>query len=177
MNDTASFIRKRWPVLVLVAVLASAATLAGVAAERYTSTTAFCVGCHSMTWPYEEVRSGPHYGNLGVNPECGDCHLPPEPVARMKAHVVSGVRDIISEMRGVISTREDFLEKRAELAERARENLRAWDSSPCRSCHTDPRPRSEMGRAMHERIKGSKGGEATCVDCHRRVGHRPLRKP
>ncbi len=137
--------------------------------ERHLSSTQFCVSCHSMTYPYEDLKRSVHYGRLGIDPECGDCHLPPEPYRRVKVHILSGIRSMIGEYRLDISTREAYDEHRARLNERAREDIRSWSSSPCKGCHKGPRPDSEYGREAHKTMQ-PKG--LTCIDCHRGIYHK-----
>lgn len=156
---------------VVVAVVVFAATVAGFRAERYFSSTRFCVGCHSMTYVYEETRRSSHFGPLGLDPECGDCHLPARPLARLWVHASAGARDVARELAGGFSTAEEFASARAGLAHRARVDLRRWDSGPCRSCHANPRPASEFARLMHDRMDT---GDWTCIDCHQNLVHKPV---
>lgn len=44
--------------------------------EHALSRTEFCVSCHSQTYPYEELKKSSHYGALGADPGCKDCHVP-----------------------------------------------------------------------------------------------------
>lgn len=46
---------------------------------KVTSTTEFCVSCHSMQPVYEEYKQSVHFQNAsGVRAECHDCHIPPD---------------------------------------------------------------------------------------------------
>lgn len=155
-------------IILVTAVVVSALTLTGVAAERYFSSTAFCTKCHSMTFPYQDIKRSVHYGRLGINPECGDCHLPPGFARRMVVHAVDGIRDTISEARHDLSTREYYEVYRDEFKKKAVRAIRGWNSSPCRSCHKTPKPRSESGRASHRAMAA---GNATCIDCHQGIFH------
>ncbi|MBI5903434.1 MAG: NapC/NirT family cytochrome c [Deltaproteobacteria bacterium] len=145
-----------------------AAAYAVFSAERYFSSTGFCLSCHSMSYPYEALKRSRHYGTLGINPECRDCHFPPWFPQKVKTHIVEGVRDIISEFRYDLGTKEAFDAHREEFAARARESIRSWDSASCRTCHKAPKPSTEFGRAAHASMKS---GKATCVDCHRNIFH------
>ena len=136
--------------------------------ERHISSTSFCISCHSMTYPYEDLKNSAHYGRLGINPECGDCHLPPEPFRKLRVHISSGIRSAIAEYRFDLSTREDYDEHRARLAKRAREDIRSWSSSPCKGCHKAPRPETEYGIQAHKTMQAKR---LTCVDCHRGIFH------
>ncbi|MEE9614555.1 MAG: NapC/NirT family cytochrome c, partial [Thermodesulfobacteriota bacterium] len=77
--------------VIVVAAVGAAAVFAFIEAERYSSTTAFCTMCHSMSFPAAELKGSSHFAALGADPECGDCHLPPDFIGRMRAHIVSGV--------------------------------------------------------------------------------------
>ena len=44
--------------------------------EAALSTEEFCTSCHSMTYTQKELKESTHYGALGVNPGCKDCHIP-----------------------------------------------------------------------------------------------------
>ena len=42
-----------------------------------TSAEEFCVGCHSMQTPFNELKQTVHWkNNSGVRATCPDCHLP-----------------------------------------------------------------------------------------------------
>lgn len=164
------YLRANAFVIVVTAVVVLAGYRAVVSAERYFSSASFCVSCHSMTYPYEGLKRSAHWGPRGINPGCGDCHFPPRFIGKIKVHITAGIRDTVSQIRLELGTKEAFDRHKKEFAEKARETLRSWDSSPCRACHKDPKPRSDFGRAAHERL--SKGG-VTCVDCHQGIFHEP----
>lgn len=45
---------------------------------HYTSSTEFCLSCHSMRISGEEYKTSMHFRNAsGVRAECKDCHIPP----------------------------------------------------------------------------------------------------
>lgn len=142
-------------------------------AERFLSSTQFCASCHSMSYPYEELKTSGHYGRLGINPECGDCHLPPDLLGRLRAHVETGIKDLYGEFTRNISTPEKFNRHKERLAASAVEKIKRWDSSPCRACHKDPKPRSVSGQNSHILLKE---GKKTCVDCHRQIHYQAVDK-
>lgn len=151
-----------------VAVVVFFATVVGFRAETYFSSTGFCVKCHSMRYVYEELEGDAHFGPPGVDPECGDCHLPAGALPRMWAHVEAGVRDVIAEVLHDYSTLDAFNERRAELAHRARVDLWNWRSSPCKTCHKNPRGRSAAGRSIH---RGRGDEDLNCIECHQGITH------
>ena len=44
--------------------------------EATVSRTEFCSSCHSEIYPYEELKKSSHWGALGADPGCKDCHVP-----------------------------------------------------------------------------------------------------
>jgi nitrate/TMAO reductase-like tetraheme cytochrome c subunit len=165
------FAIKTKAVVVITAVVVIVSGAAAMRMEKYFSSTPFCTSCHSMGYAYEDLKRSVHYGRLGIDPGCGDCHFPPDFYGKIKVHIVEGLRDTISEFRLDLSTREAFESYRASFAEKARETIRSWDSSPCRACHKGPRPRSEYGRKAHREMDSS---GRTCVDCHQGIFHARL---
>ena len=62
--------------LILGAVVAVGTIAVVFGGEAAISRTEFCVSCHSETFPYEELKKSSHYGALGADPGCKDCHVP-----------------------------------------------------------------------------------------------------
>lgn len=139
-----------------------------VGGEKLLSSNAACLSCHSMSYNAKELKESTHFGAVGVNPECQDCHLPPQFLKRVESHVVDGIRAVIGEMQHDLSTKEGFDKHRAQYAHNARMNLKKWDSASCRTCHKDPRPSSDEAAAQHKRMK-TEG--KTCIDCHQNLVH------
>lgn len=142
--------------------------------EAAVSTKSFCTSCHSMSYPAGELKDSPHYGALGVDPGCKDCHIPQglENLHRaVWTHIVDGGRDLYMEMTLDLSDREKFEKRRLEMAHRARMNMKKQDSLTCRSCHKNPRPFVEEGQLAHRKME-TEG--ATCIDCHQNLVHREV---
>ena len=96
--------------------------------EAAISRTEFCTSCHSETYPYEELKKSSHWGALGADPGCKDCHVPQGFSNFHKAiytHVVDGVPFLIKEFTTDYSTVEKFDEHRPEAAYRARISSRS----------------------------------------------------
>lgn len=159
-------------------LLGAAGALALLAAlfggEAAVSTTEFCVSCHSMSYPAEELKKSSHYGALGVNPGCKDCHIP-QGLANfhlaIATHVVDGARELILEFKNDYSDIKKFDTRRPEMAHDARMNLKRWDSVTCRACHKDPQPPGADARAAHDKMRTQK---ATCIDCHQNLVHKEV---
>lgn len=152
----------------LLGILLVAVVFGGEAAL---STEEFCTSCHSMTYPQEELRQSTHYGALGVNPGCKDCHIP-QGIENfhlaVATHVIDGARELYLELVNDYSTLEKFNERRLEMAHDARMNLKKWDSVTCRTCHKKPAPPGEDAQAAHKKME-TEG--ATCIDCHQNLVH------
>lgn len=139
--------------------------------EAALSTDEFCTSCHSMTYPQEELKGSTHYGALGVNPGCKDCHIPQgfrNFHLAVYTHVVDGARELWLELVNDYSTLEKFNERRLIMAHDARMNLKKWDSVTCRDCHKHPDPPGEDAQAAHKKMETH---GATCIDCHQNLVH------
>lgn len=152
----------------LVGIVLVAVVFGGEAAL---STEEFCTSCHSMSYPQEELKKSSHYGALGVNPGCKDCHIPQgfeNFHLAVATHVVDGARELYLELVNDYSTLEKFNERRLIMAHDARMNLKKWDSITCRTCHKNPDPPGEGAQAAHKKMV-TEG--ATCIDCHQNLVH------
>lgn len=168
MAKTGGFLKNNWKVIIGAAVITLIVSFGSIGVERELSTTSFCTSCHSMTYPYEELKESTHYGALGMNPGCGDCHLPPQFYLRVESHIVDGARELLAQFTHDYSTKEKFDERRAINAHMARMNLRKWDSASCRVCHKKPKPSTDEAEAAHKKME-TEG--ATCIDCHQNLVH------
>jgi cytochrome c-type protein NapC len=124
-----------------------------------------------MTYPQKELKQSTHYGALGANPGCKDCHIPQgfkNFHLALYTHAVDGARELYLEMMNDYSTLEKFNERRLIMAHDARMNLKKWDSVTCRDCHRDPNPPGADAKEAHEKLK-TEG--ATCIDCHQNLVH------
>ncbi|MBI5235386.1 MAG: NapC/NirT family cytochrome c [Deltaproteobacteria bacterium] len=166
-----SFIKDRLLLVVATSVVTLVFVYAVASVERHISSYSFCVSCHSMTFPDAETKRSRHYGTLGVNPECQDCHLPPGFVNRVMAHVFDGLKDSYGHFTMDLSTVEKFDDNRAELAHTARIRLKKTDSAPCRVCHKNPQPGTQYARDKH---KLTESGVYTCIDCHQNLVHKAV---
>lgn len=144
--------------------------------EAALSTEEFCTSCHSMTYTQKELKDSTHYGALGVNPSCKDCHIPQgfkNFHLALYTHAVDGARELYLEMKNDYSTLEKFNERRLIMAHDARMNLKKWDSVTCRDCHKNPNPPGADAQEAHKKLK-TEG--ATCIDCHQNLVHEEVAK-
>ncbi len=143
-------------------------------ALEFTNTETFCTGCHEMRHNvYEELQSTIHFSNRsGVRAKCSDCHVPHNWTDKM-ARKMQASKEVWGKIFGTINTREKFLAKRRELAEREWTRLKANDSLECRNCHDfeymDFTWQSTRASDQHSTALAS--GEKTCIDCHKGIAH------
>ena len=169
--------KRRGLKLLVVGILLGAGALYGAHwSLRATSTTGFCVSCHSMEQPKLEWQGSKHFSNkYGIQAGCADCHIPHDSdwnYAWTKA--TTGLQDVFAEMRGGMPDKAAFEAKRGELAKQVWARMKADDSATCRQCHTpgamDLFAQSEKAAERHRAARES--GE-TCIDCHRGIAHFP----
>lgn len=142
--------------------------------EAALSTTAFCTSCHSMSYPAKELRKSSHYGALGMDPGCKDCHIPrglSNFHLAVWEHVVSGTRDLMHEFTYDYSDIKKFNKRRLQMAHFARLRMKARDSLTCRTCHKNTRPPGKSPKAAHKKME-TEG--ATCIDCHQNLVHKEV---
>ena len=140
-----------------------------------TNTERFCTTCHEMRVNvYEELQPTIHFTNRsGVRAKCSDCHVPHDWTDKI-ARKMEASKEVWGWIFGTINTREKFLDKRLELAQREWSRLRANDSLECRNCHDydsmDFTRQSRRGAQAHSTALDT--GEKTCIDCHQGIAHR-----
>lgn len=157
----------------LIGILAGGLLLAGFNGfTAYTNTTEFCLTCHEMEIPYQELQQTIHYNNpSGVRAECSDCHVPQQQPAKLLAKI-QALDDIYGHIMGTIDTPEKYEAKRLAMAEVVWQRMEETGSRECRSCHSfesmdfdeqAKRPRRKHPQAMER-------GQ-TCVECHKGIAH------
>ena len=148
-------------------------------AMELTNTERFCIGCHEMRDNvYQEIQPTIHFTNRsGVRAICSDCHVPHDWTHKM-ARKMQASKEVWGWIFGTIRTREKFLAKRRELAEREWARFKANDSLECRNCHEfqamDFTRQSKRGADAHSTAlaAGRNAGDKTCIDCHKGIAHR-----
>ncbi len=169
-----SCIKKPVGAVVLGAIAMACLIVAIVGGEAVLSSTTFCVSCHSMSYPAEELQESDHYGALGANPECKDCHIPQGWAnfhLAVQTHLVDGARELVLEFTNDYSDIKKFNKLRLQMAHHARLNMKRWDSVTCRACHKDPRPPGNDAREAHAKMESD---GATCIDCHQNLVHKEV---
>jgi cytochrome c-type protein NapC len=143
-------------------------------ALEVTNTEKFCTSCHEMRDNvYEELSHTIHFSNRsGVRASCPDCHVPHEWTQKI-ARKMQASKEVWGKIFGTIDTRQEFLEKRLELAQHEWARLKANDSLECRNCHTavamDFSRQAPRAAKMHSTYLLT--GQATCIDCHKGIAH------
>ena len=143
-----------------------------------TNSEKFCISCHVMRDNvYKEYTKTIHFENrTGVRATCPDCHVPKE-WAHKTARKISATNELFHWLKGTISTREKFEERRLKLARHVWSSMRASDSRECRNCHgidfMKLKTQSAQAAKMHE-LAGK--WKMTCIDCHQGIAHQLPRK-
>ncbi len=168
-------LKKRYIALIVAAGIGIGwITLGGTAAiMHYTSSTEFCVSCHTMKTPFEEYQGSVHFSNAkGIRAECADCHIPSDPVSYLVTKIRAS-KDVYHEfVTGKIDTPEKYQAHRKELAEMVWQQMQDNDSATCRSCHTtDAMETYAQSRDAAKMHAYGKENNQTCIDCHKGVAH------
>jgi nitrate/TMAO reductase-like tetraheme cytochrome c subunit len=167
----------RWSVLALVIVgllIGAGGVIGTQVMVAVTGTNEFCGGaCHSMQWVAQEYKQSVHYANrTGVRAGCHDCHIPHDYPRLLFYKAKAGIKDVIGEARGVISTEEKFKKERSRMAKSVWAEYKENNSENCRHCHQITpdvvAKQKEFVRPMHEQFLAN---AATCIDCHKGVAH------
>ncbi|HEY0824338.1 MAG TPA: cytochrome c3 family protein [Ramlibacter sp.] len=144
-------------------------------ALEFTNTEQFCTSCHEMRDnPYQELQPTIHFSNRsGVRAKCSDCHVPHDWTNKM-ARKMQASKEVWGWIFGTIDTRDKFLDKRLELAQREWSRLKANDSLECRNCHLfESMDFTRQGRrAQFAHSTALEQGTKTCIDCHKGIAHR-----
>lgn len=165
---------KRTPILFTTAgvLLGLLLALGAEKADQFTTTDAFCTGCHVMQTMAERetyLNSAHRTSATGIQAGCADCHVPTGLVAASWAHVRDGTRDLYVEMTTDF-TPEEWQQRRIQLAHGVRDRMLADGSRNCRRCHDaiiapTQRPR---GQRQHELAERQGVG---CIGCHFNLVH------
>jgi cytochrome c-type protein NapC len=151
-------------------------------AMEYTNHSEFCLSCHEMSIPYEELKKTVHFKNRsGAAAQCADCHVAssktPTDYMFKSFQKLMAARDVIGKITGVIDTPEKFEAHRLTMAKRVWERMESRDSKECRNCHDfkymDPEKQKDRSAVKHE---GAVEDGKTCIECHKGIAHKPVHK-
>ncbi|WP_310606772.1 pentaheme c-type cytochrome TorC [Buttiauxella brennerae] len=169
-----SWIRKKTLWLVVAGALGMLAIIWGtVEGIHQTSTTEFCLSCHSMSTVGKEYKLSSHFKNgSGVRAECKDCHIPPGVIPTLMRKT-EAVNDLWSEfVSPSINTPEKFAAKRGELAQREWKRMTANNSAGCKSCHSfEAMDHSKQSSDAADKMSVAALNNGNCIDCHKGIAH------
>ncbi|MCP5072671.1 MAG: hypothetical protein GY947_05155 [Rhodobacteraceae bacterium] len=138
-----------------------------------TNSESFCISCHVMRDNvYKEYTKTIHFENrTGVRATCPDCHVPKE-WTQKTARKIQATNELFHWLKGTISTRQKFEERRPKLASHVWSSMRKTDSQECRNCHAirfmNLSTQNTKAAMMHQ-LAGQWG--MTCIDCHKGIAH------
>lgn len=147
---------------------------------EYTNRTEFCLSCHEMSIPGDELKKTVHYKNRsGTTVSCADCHVAsskhPIDYFRKAGMKIMAARDVVGKITGVVDTPEKFEAHRLTMAKRVWERMKEADSKECRNCHNfdtmDTEKQKDRSVVKHE---GAIEDGKTCIDCHKGIAHKPV---
>jgi len=147
---------------------------------EYTNRSDFCMSCHEMTIPFEELKKTVHYKNRsGTTVQCADCHVassktPTDYMFKSMQKLIAA-RDVVGHILGTVDTPEKYEAYRLTMAKRVWERMKERDSKECRNCHDfktmDPAKQKDRSVTKHE---GAIEDGKTCIDCHKGIAHKPV---
>jgi cytochrome c-type protein NapC len=147
---------------------------------EYTNRSDFCMSCHEMTIPFEELKKTVHYKNRsGTTVQCADCHVassktPTDYMFKSMQKLIAA-RDVVGHILGTVDTPEKYEAYRLTMAKRVWERMKDRDSKECRNCHDfktmDPEKQKDRSVVKHE---GAQQDGKTCIDCHKGIAHKPV---
>lgn len=166
----------RWSMLTLLIagiVVGVALIVVPHVGMKVTSTTEFCVSCHSMETVYEEYKQSVHFQNAsGVRAECHDCHIPNDLPGMIKRKLEASNDIYQTFIAHSIDTPEKFEAKRAELAEREWARMKENNSATCRSCHDyDSMDHAKQNPEAARQMQIAAKDNQYCIDCHKGIAH------
>ncbi len=147
---------------------------------EYTNRADFCISCHEMNIPFEELKKTVHYKNRsGAAAQCADCHVAssktPTDYMFKSFQKLMAARDVIGKITGIIDTPEKFEAHRLTMAQRVWERMKERDSKECRNCHDfkymDTEKQKYRSVVKHE---GAIEDGKTCIDCHKGIAHKQV---
>jgi cytochrome c-type protein NapC len=147
---------------------------------EWTNRPDFCVSCHEMTVPLEELKKTVHYSNRsGTTVMCADCHVAsskyPVDYGRKFAMKIFAAHDLLGKITGVVDSPEKFEAHRLTMAKRVWARMKESDSRECRNCHDfktmDTSKQKDRSVVKHE---GAIEDGKTCIDCHKGIAHKSV---
>ncbi|MFZ7130351.1 NapC/NirT family cytochrome c [Avibacterium avium] len=159
----------------LFGVLLGVGVFAGTQyAMKATSSTEFCVSCHSMNIPKEEWEGSVHFSNRkGIRAECADCHIPQDSAFHYVKTKVMALKDVWNTVVvDKLPDQEAYETHRLAMAKQVWAEMKENDSATCKSCHSaEAMVLSEQSEAAQKMHKIAQETNQTCIDCHKGIVH------
>ncbi len=140
--------------------------------------------CHSMTVTYSAYQQGQHFRTAsGATAGCSDCHLknhsnehvgPIDYTALLLDKAHAGLTSLWGQVRGTMSTVENQIDMREELAESVHNQMIDRNFSACRGCHEVEKmynPKKPFVAQLHKGMGPDAEKKADCLACHPTAGH------
>ncbi|WP_159566283.1 pentaheme c-type cytochrome TorC [Budvicia diplopodorum] len=165
--------KKKWGLMLAGALAMLIVIAAGYQGVRHTSTTEFCLSCHSMKTVGVEYQQSIHFKNAsGVRAECVDCHISPGiiPTLIRKAQALSELyHEYVSP---TIDTPEKFEQRRETLAKREWDRMTSNGSAACKSCHSyNAMDHAKQSPQASEQMTKAALDNGNCISCHKGIAH------
>ncbi|URL02760.1 NapC/NirT family cytochrome c [Avibacterium sp. 21-595] len=143
-------------------------------AMKATSSTEFCVSCHSMEIPKQEWEGSVHFSNRkGVRAECANCHIPQDSAFHYVKTKVMALKDVWNTfVVDKLPDQDAYETHRLAMAKSVWAEMKASDSVTCKSCHNqEAMVLSEQSEAAQKMHKIAQETNQTCIDCHKGIVH------
>ncbi|MCW9697839.1 NapC/NirT family cytochrome c [Avibacterium sp. 20-129] len=143
-------------------------------AMKATSSTEFCVSCHSMEIPKQEWEGSVHFSNRkGVRAECANCHIPQDSAFHYVKTKVMALKDVWNTfVVDKLPDQDAYETHRLAMAKAVWAEMKASDSVTCKSCHNqEAMVLSEQSEAAQKMHKIAQETNQTCIDCHKGIVH------
>jgi cytochrome c-type protein NapC len=147
---------------------------------EFTNRTEFCISCHEMTIPYEDLKKTIHFSNrTGTTIACADCHVAssknPIDYGRKFTMKLLAARDVLGHLKGYIDTPEKFEEHRLDMAKIVWKKMKEADSKECRNCHNfNTMDKSKQKSRTVVKHEDAVADGKTCIDCHKGIAHKAV---
>ncbi len=141
---------------------------------KVTSTTEFCVSCHSMNFPKEEWEGSIHFSNRkGIRAECADCHIPEDSAFHYVKTKVMALKDVWNTVVvDKLPDQEAYEMHRLEMAKQVWADMKENNSATCKNCHSaEAMELSEQSESAQKMHKIALETNQTCIDCHKGIVH------
>ena len=138
-----------------------------VGADEMTSSSAFCISCHSMKDFHVSRKDSIHFLKKEHQIQCADCHVPEQMPDKYFYKIKTGIRDVYKTMTVKDITPDYFdikIDKRSEFV----------FNDACLKCHVAGLENHRLPRGVidiHKHLTSGMDVKMNCVDCHGGMEH------